>query len=94
MTVRCTSTISALALCAAAAAPALAQDESSEIVVTAQRENATEITNGGAAGVLGNKHGRKRAVTVGHTGIYVHVRLIHIHHFPKCQFAKIYVAIE
>lgn len=64
MTVRCTSTISALALCAVAAAPALAQDESSEIIVTAQRENATEITNGGDAGMLGNKHAADLAFSI------------------------------
>ena len=36
-----------------------------------------------AAGVLGHHHGRKWAFTVGHTGIYVHIRPIHIHLFPK-----------
>ncbi|MCJ2178400.1 TonB-dependent receptor [Novosphingobium album (ex Hu et al. 2023)] len=38
-------------------APAFAEDvkTSQEIVVTAQRENATHVENGGSAGVLGNK---------------------------------------
>lgn len=46
--------ISTLALAASIAAPALAQD-SDTIVVTAQRENATEVRNGGDAGVFGDK---------------------------------------
>lgn len=54
MIVRYAFTASALAL-AAAAAPAFAQETSEEIVVTAQRENATEVTNGGDLGALGEK---------------------------------------
>ncbi|WP_374408938.1 TonB-dependent receptor [Pelagerythrobacter sp.] len=54
MRVRHTLTASALAL-AATSAPAVAQDSASEIVVTAQRENATEVVNGGDLGALGNK---------------------------------------
>ncbi|CCA91615.1 TonB-dependent siderophore receptor [Novosphingobium sp. PP1Y] len=46
-------TVLAAALCAIAS-PAAAQD-SKEIVVTAQRVNATHVENGGSAGVLGNK---------------------------------------
>ncbi|OBX19378.1 TonB-dependent receptor [Erythrobacter sp. QSSC1-22B] len=49
--------VSALAIATTLAAlsqPALAQ-EAAEIVVTAQAENATEVVNGGDAGVLGNK---------------------------------------
>lgn len=46
-------TVLAAALCAIAS-PAAAQD-SREIVVTAQRVNATHVENGGSAGVLGNK---------------------------------------
>lgn len=46
----------ASAILAALAAPAAAQDDdAATIVVTAQRDNATEIINGGDAGVLGNK---------------------------------------
>ncbi|MGB5780034.1 TonB-dependent receptor [Allopontixanthobacter sediminis] len=46
----------ASAILAALAVPAAAQDEdAATIVVTAQRDNATEIINGGDAGVLGNK---------------------------------------
>ncbi|MEZ5694421.1 MAG: TonB-dependent siderophore receptor [Altererythrobacter sp.] len=51
-------TISAIALAAALAAPAAAQDSASstdEIIVTAQAENATVIVNGGDSGVLGDK---------------------------------------
>lgn len=41
---------------AAVASPALAQDQSAEdIVVSAQRLNATHVENGGGAGILGNK---------------------------------------
>jgi len=44
------------AVLACAASPALAQEQSSaDIVVTAQRVNATHVENGGGAGVLGNK---------------------------------------
>lgn len=67
MTVRYAFTASALAL-AAAAAPAFAQESdpesAEEIVVTAQRENATEVTNGGDAGVLGNKHAADLAFSI------------------------------
>lgn len=59
MTVRHTLAASALALAAAAAAPVFAQETSpesaEEIVVTAQRENATEVVNGGDLGALGEK---------------------------------------
>lgn len=58
MTVRYALTASALAL--AATAPAFAQEEATEstsdIVVTAQRTNATEVVNRGDLGALGNKH--------------------------------------
>ncbi|USA39853.1 TonB-dependent receptor [Pelagerythrobacter marinus] len=67
MTFRPAFTASALAL-AAAATPALAQESArqnaQEIVVTAQRENATEVTNGGDAGVLGNKHAADLAFSI------------------------------
>lgn len=71
MIVRYAFTASALAL-AAAAAPAFAQESTSEstgqstndIVVTAQRVNATEVTNGGDAGVLGNKHAADLAFSI------------------------------
>ena len=46
--------ISILALATATALPAWAQDNDA-IIVSAQRENATEIRNGGDAGVLGDK---------------------------------------
>jgi iron complex outermembrane receptor protein len=47
---------SALAIAAACIAPALAQGTAPDaIVVTAQAENATEVVNGGNAGVLGDK---------------------------------------
>lgn len=66
MTVRYALTASALAL--AATAPAFAQEEATEsandIVVTAQRTNATEVTNGGDAGVLGNKHAADLAFSI------------------------------
>ncbi|GGD57982.1 TonB-dependent siderophore receptor [Erythrobacter arachoides] len=45
---------STLALAAAIAQPAAAQEEGDAIVVTAQRDNATEVVNGGDAGALGN----------------------------------------
>ncbi|MFB0613751.1 TonB-dependent receptor [Aurantiacibacter poecillastricola] len=46
----------AFVIAAALANPALAQEDSeNSIVVTAQRNNATEIVNGGDAGVLGDK---------------------------------------
>lgn len=48
--------LSAAAAALAAAAPALAQD-SDDIIVTAQRNNATEVTAGGNVGVLGDKAG-------------------------------------
>lgn len=44
-----------IAVLAATAAPALAQANPNEIVVNAQRMNATEIMNSGSAGVLGDK---------------------------------------
>lgn len=53
MTIR-TATLPAFVIAAALAAPANAQD-SEDIVVTAQADNATEIVNGGTAGVLGNR---------------------------------------
>ena len=48
---------SLIALTATAPAPLFAQEEptNDEIVVTAQAENATVVTNGGSAGVLGDK---------------------------------------
>lgn len=53
------TTLPALALAAAVAAPSYAQDvsrqEEEEIVVTAQARNASEVVNGGRAGVLGDK---------------------------------------
>ncbi|MBH9538272.1 TonB-dependent receptor [Novosphingopyxis sp. YJ-S2-01] len=52
------ATISLAALSLALAAEARAQtqpDDMDDIVVTAQRENATQIVNGGSAGVLGDK---------------------------------------
>ncbi|KLE34637.1 TonB-dependent receptor [Aurantiacibacter luteus] len=45
---------STFAIAAALVAPAAAQDEGDAIVVTAQRDNATEIVNGGDAGALGD----------------------------------------
>ncbi|WP_338241260.1 TonB-dependent receptor [Aurantiacibacter hainanensis] len=48
------SAISLSALAAALAVPAAAQD-SDAIIVTAQRNNATEVVNGGDAGVLGSQ---------------------------------------
>ncbi|MBX7482464.1 TonB-dependent receptor [Qipengyuania qiaonensis] len=49
--------LSALAIAAALATPAHAQDDTSDnvIVVTAQRENQTEVIAGGSLGVLGDK---------------------------------------
>lgn len=47
--------VSAAALCAAMAAPAWAQDTTTEIVVTAQARNATVVRNAADAGVLGDK---------------------------------------
>ena len=49
--------VSALALGAAIASPSFAQEQVDEetIIVTAQRENATEVRSGGDAGVLGDK---------------------------------------
>lgn len=44
-----------IAVLAASAVPALAQSNPNEIVVNAQRENATAIMNSGSAGVLGDK---------------------------------------
>lgn len=68
MTVRYVFTASALALAIAASAPAFAQESAPEsandIVVTAQRENATEVVNGGNAGVLGNKHAADLAFSI------------------------------
>jgi iron complex outermembrane receptor protein len=47
---------SAFVIAAALAAPATAQDTPTDaIVVTAQVENASEVVNGGVAGILGNK---------------------------------------
>ena len=54
MFLRTSTSAVALALAAGFANTAQAQ-EAGEIVVTAQRENATEVRNGGAAGVLGDK---------------------------------------
>lgn len=45
----------AIALSVALATPAIAETDSGEIVVQAQRVNATHVENGGSAGVLGNK---------------------------------------
>lgn len=52
-----TTRISTLAIAMSLAATAQAQerDDAEVIVVTAQRDNATEVVNGGNAGVLGNK---------------------------------------
>ncbi|NVD44537.1 TonB-dependent receptor [Qipengyuania atrilutea] len=49
--------VSGLALAVSLTATAQAQEpaDESEIIVTAQRENRTEVVNGGEAGVLGNK---------------------------------------
>ena len=47
--------ISTLALALSLPAVAHAQDDQDTIVVTAQRANQSEVTNGGSAGVLGNK---------------------------------------
>ncbi|NCP12234.1 MAG: TonB-dependent receptor [Sphingomonadales bacterium] len=56
MSLRTTVSIPVLILAAGLAAPAQAQQSApDEIVVTAQRENATEVRNGGDAGVLGDK---------------------------------------
>ncbi|MXO49229.1 TonB-dependent siderophore receptor [Erythrobacter vulgaris] len=53
----CTTRISTLAIAMSLAATAQAQErnDAEVIVVTAQRDNATEVVNGGNAGVLGNK---------------------------------------
>lgn len=67
MTLRPALSTSVFAL-AAASAPAFAQDSepqsAEEIVVTAQRENATEVVNGGDAGVLGNKNAEDLAFSI------------------------------
>ena len=55
MIVRHAVSASILALAAASAVPAIAQETSEDIVVTAQRENATEVVNGGNLGALGDK---------------------------------------
>lgn len=47
--------VSALALAASLSATAQAQQVADDIVVTAQRTNATQVVNGGDAGILGNK---------------------------------------
>lgn len=50
--------VSAIAMAAGMSSPVFAQDRNDDaavIVVTAQQENATEIRNGGSAGVLGDK---------------------------------------
>lgn len=51
------ATLPAFVIAAALAAPAYAQEVTSEsdVIVTAQRDNATEVVNGGSAGVLGDK---------------------------------------
>ena len=52
------SSIPAFVIAAALAAPAVAQDSADdvdEIIVTAQARNATNVENGGSAGVLGDK---------------------------------------
>lgn len=48
----------------AAAMPAIAQETPSEIIVTAQRANRTEVTAGGDLGVLGNKKAEDVPFTV------------------------------
>ena len=55
MIVRHAVSASILALAAASAVPAIAQETSEDIVVTAQSENATEVVNGGNLGALGDK---------------------------------------
>ncbi len=56
MFLRTTVSVSVLVLAAGLAMPAQAQQsDPDEIIVTAQRENATEVRNGGDAGVLGDK---------------------------------------
>ena len=56
MLMRNAATVSLSAIAAMLACPVLAQDaDESEIVVTAQRDNATEVVNGGDAGALGNQ---------------------------------------
>lgn len=47
--------ILAIAMSLAATTQAQERDDAEVIVVTAQRDNATEVVNGGNAGVLGNK---------------------------------------
>lgn len=49
------SALPAFVIAAALAAPVMAQEEESQIVVTAQAENATVVRNSGDAGVLGDK---------------------------------------
>ncbi len=50
------TTLPAFAIAAVLASPAAAQEEDeTTIIVTAQRDNATQIVNGGNAGVLGDK---------------------------------------
>lgn len=57
--------VSILALGASIAATAQAQDTSDDvIVVTAQRENATQVVNAGSAGVLGNKNAEDLPFTI------------------------------
>ena len=52
----CRSYLPACAIAAALASPAAAQqDDDGSIIVTAQRSNATQVINGGEAGVLGNQ---------------------------------------
>ncbi|WP_126173592.1 TonB-dependent receptor [Altericroceibacterium xinjiangense] len=50
-----TAFLPAFVIAAALAQPAFAQEVTSEIIVTAQARNATEVINGGSAGVLGDK---------------------------------------
>ncbi|MDG5750059.1 TonB-dependent siderophore receptor [Qipengyuania sp. XHP0211] len=57
--------VSILALGASIAATAQAQDTSDDvIIVTAQRENATQVVNAGSAGVLGNKNAEDLPFTI------------------------------
>lgn len=52
----CRSYLPACAIAAALASPAAAQqDDDGSIIVTAQRDNATQVINAGEAGVLGNQ---------------------------------------
>lgn len=64
MIVRHAVSASILALAAASAVPAIAQEASEDIVVTAQRENATEVVNGGDAGILGDKPAEDLAFSI------------------------------